>query len=203
MANADLYLDTINIETYITQKECKNCGLHSCRDLLEKLKQNEFTTTELSGIPHFKVHALRTIIDIKNHLPPVPRLQLPRPGNPGLIELNNPVDGDPILITGNNVFTQEVLMSVLSSTTSPFYFLSADTRGDSLDMAVILGTFTVDVVKKALTEEGLFEKADTSPLLIPGRAGHLAEAIHSDTGCIVEVGPICAVELPLYYGNAW
>ncbi len=203
MAEADLYLDTISIETYLSRTECKKCGADSCRDLVEKLKQNECSATDLSSIPPFKLHALQSMIDIEKNLPAVPRLQLPRPSDPGLTELNNPSNGDPILVTGNNLFTQEVLMCVLASTTKPLFFLSTDTQGDSLDMAVILGTFTVDTVLKALTEEGLSKRGGSSPLLIPGRAGHLAEAIHSASGCTVDIGPICAVELPLYFSSAW
>ena len=203
MKDADLYLDEIDLRRYLTRDECRKCGADSCKELIEELERRGCAACDLRGVPPDKARALQAVIDVERILPRAPLSPNPRPGTPGLTKLNNPACGDPILITGNNVFTQEVLMAVLSSTRKPFFFLSSDTQGDSLDMAVILGSFTADTVKKSLDTAGLPESASASPLLIPGRAIELAESIRSATGRHVEVGPVCAAELPLFYAETW
>ncbi len=203
MKDADLYLDDIDYGRYFTNEECKKCGAESCKDLVEALKRRGGASAECLGALPGKARALQAVGGLEQSLPRVPMNPNPRPGPPGLTPLNNPADGAPILVTGNNVFTQEVLMAVLASTAKPLFLLSSDTRGDTLDMAVILGTFTAETVAKALATEGLAERAGTSPLLIPGRAADFAGPIQTATGRQVDVGPVCAAELPLFYGETW
>lgn len=203
MDTANLYLDEIDLRRYLTTEECRKCGAASCKELLERLAERGCSVADLGGVAPEKRRVLQAVADVERNLPGVPKSPNPRPGPPGLTPLNKPVDGDPILVTGNNVFTQEVLMTVLSATSKPIFFLSSDTRGDSLDMAVILGTFTAQTVREALETEGLPVLAANSPLLIPGRAVDFAESIGAATGRTVEVGPVCAAELPLFYGEAW
>jgi CO dehydrogenase/acetyl-CoA synthase gamma subunit (corrinoid Fe-S protein) len=156
--------------------ECHKCGPQSCKELVEK---------------------------IKNLLPRVPSLQLPRPVDPALVELNHPRPGDPVLVTGNSEFTQAVLLAVLSTTESPFFVLFCDTKGDTLDMAVILKSFTPDRIQRTLEKEKLEEKAPGSQLTIPGLAAALKDDIGKATGWPVQVGPVCAAELPIFFGDKW
>jgi len=156
--------------------ECHKCGPQSCKDLVEK---------------------------IKPLLPTVPSLDLPRPVDPALVELNNPTPGDPILVTGNSEFTQAVLLAVLSSTQAPFFVLFTDTRGDTLDMAIILESFTPDRIQNSLQKENLAAKAPGSTLTIPGLAAGMEDAIAKTTGWPVQVGPVCAAELPLFFHDRW
>jgi len=202
-SNADLYLDEINLERYFAKDTCKKCGANSCKDLIEKLKEKSCSIAEFTETKSNAAQALQTIMNMEGDLPKVPVQHLPRSAPPGLTELNNPSDGDPILVTGNNLFTQEVLMFVLASTCKPFYFLSADTHGDPIDMAVILRSFTPEAIQRALDAEEMARKAPSSPLVIPGRTHHLAEAIATETKRQITIGPVCAVELPLFYGDTW
>ena len=154
--------------------ECHKCGPDSCKDLVEK---------------------------IKPLLPQVPSLDLPRPVDPALVELNDPGPGDPVLVTGNSEFTQAVLLAVLSTAQSPFFVLFTDTRGDTLDMAVILESFTPERIRQSLEKENF--KAQGSKLIIPGLAEGLKNDIENMTGWPVEVGPVCAAELPLFFHDSW
>lgn len=156
--------------------ECHKCGPQSCKQLVENLK---------------------------TLLPQVPSLDLPHPVDPALFELNHPRPGDPVLVTGNSEFTQAVLLSVLSTTESPFFVLFCDTRGDTLDMAVILQSFTPERIKHFIESEDLAGKANGSKLILPGLAAGLRDAIAETTGWPVEVGPICAAELPLFFRDRW
>ncbi len=156
--------------------ECHKCGSQSCKELVEK---------------------------IKDRLPRVPSLQLPRPVDPCLLELNSPNPGDPVLVTGNSELTQAVLLAVMSTTESPFFVLFTDTRGDTLDMAVILKSFTPDRIKQSIEQERLSDQAQGSPLILPGLAAGMQKEIAKATGRPVWIGPVCAAELPLFFEDSW
>ena len=174
MPDADLYTDRIDFSRY--EGECTRCGPQSCRELVERISAS---------------------------LPVVPSLQHPRPVDPGLVELGEPGPGDPVLVTGNSALTQEVLLAVLSTTTSPFFVLFSDTRGDTFDMALVLGSFTVDRLVASLEREDVAQRAGGSSLVLPGLAASMRDDVAAATGLAVEVGPVCAAELPLFFGDRW
>ncbi len=174
MPRANLYVDRIDFSRY--EGECTRCGAHSCRELVEKLSRS---------------------------LPAVPSLQHPRPVDAGLVEINEPGPGDPVLVTGNSALTQEVLLAVLSTTASPFFVLFSDTRGDTFDMSLILGSFTPGRLAAAVERHGVKERSGSSTLVLPGLAAALRDDVASAAGLPVEVGPVCAAELPLFFGDRW
>jgi CO dehydrogenase/acetyl-CoA synthase gamma subunit (corrinoid Fe-S protein) len=202
MAKANLYLDMIDFSGYFSDHECKKCGAQSCKDLVEKLGRGECHPADLE-LSREKTMAIELAINSGGVLPEVPQLQLPRPVPAGLVELNDPRPGDPVLVSGNSEFTQQVLMAVLSTTISPFFVLFSDTRGDTLDMAIILESFTPERIKASIESENLSEKAKTSSLVLPGLAKKLQDDIKAATGWPVELGPVCAAELPLYFKDRW
>ena len=183
--------------------QCKKCGATSCKDLLDKIIERKHVKTDIARISSKKIKALDNIIDIEASLPGVPQLQFPEAITPGLIKINNPTKCDPVLVTGNNRFTLDVLMTVLSFSNKPFFLLSADTRGDSLDMAVILETFTAYTVQRALQREGILNEGKGNPFILPGRAAHLKASIEEAVSYNVIIGPVCAAELPLFLGDLW
>jgi CO dehydrogenase/acetyl-CoA synthase gamma subunit (corrinoid Fe-S protein) len=198
--DANLYLDRIDLARYLSTEECRKCGARSCKELVERLRERRCQADDLATLAGPKRKALGIASGIDAVLPAVPQLQLPQPAPAGLVALNDPGPGDPVLVTGNSELTQQVLLAVLADTLSPFHVLFTDTRGDTLDMAIILGSFTPGRVRDAL-------KADPPPapgtLTLPGFAADLRDAIADATGWPVEVGPVCAAELPLYFGDRW
>ena len=75
--------------------------------------------------------------------------------------------------------------------------------GDTLDMALIYERFTPNRVKAALEEVNLAQKVQHRTLIIPGLAAALSKSLAEATGWQIRVGPICALELPLYFGAYW
>jgi CO dehydrogenase/acetyl-CoA synthase gamma subunit (corrinoid Fe-S protein) len=201
--DADLYLESIDYGEYLSARDCAGCGATSCRALVETLRASGGAFASLNGLGDGKVHALGTTLAIEGSLPPVPAITAPRPTPPELAELNDPGPGDPVLITGNSVFTQEVLLVILATTVSPFFVLFTDTRGDTLDMAVIFESFTAERVLRSFEAERLAERARGSTLVLPGLARHLLDEVSAATGFPVEVGPVCAAELPLFFSHRW
>jgi CO dehydrogenase/acetyl-CoA synthase gamma subunit (corrinoid Fe-S protein) len=203
MPDANLYLGRIDLAAYLSADECRQCGADSCKHLVDLLRTRSRWPEALRGLPDDKVAALKMALGAEPVLPAVPSLQVPRPSTVGLVTLNDPRPGDPVLITGNSELTQEVLLAVLSTTVSPFYVLFTNTRGDTLDMAVLLESFTPDVVGKFLEEEKVAARAFSSTLYIPGLAAALFDDIAKVAGMPVQLGPVCAAELPLFFGKRW
>jgi CO dehydrogenase/acetyl-CoA synthase gamma subunit (corrinoid Fe-S protein) len=198
MGDANLYLDKVDFTRYLSGSECKKCGSQSCKELVDKLRKRDCLPADLD-LARDRIRGIEMALDVDGLLPRIPMLQMPQPGTIGMMELNGPASEDPVLITGNSALTQEVLLAVLSTTMSSFTLLFVDTHGDTLDMAIILDSFTPERVASAVEKE----KPGGSRLVLPGLAGGMAAAIASATGFRVEVGPVCAAELPLFFGDRW
>jgi CO dehydrogenase/acetyl-CoA synthase gamma subunit (corrinoid Fe-S protein) len=203
MPDADLYLEAIDYEGYLDARDCARCGATSCRALVETLRASGGAYAALNRLGESKAHAVAATLAIERNPPAVPAITTPRPIPPELAALNDPSPGDPVLVTGNSAFTQEVLLAVLATTTRPFFVLFTDTRGDTLDMAVILESFTAGRVVSSFEAGRLAERARGSTLVLPGLAAGSRDEIAAATGRPVQVGPVCAAELPLYFGATW
>jgi CO dehydrogenase/acetyl-CoA synthase gamma subunit (corrinoid Fe-S protein) len=199
---ADLYLEMIELGRYLSEDECRRCGASSCRGLVERLRSGGGRpSVEVLGSA--RASLLEAVLEAADGMPHVPMLVNPRPVKPELAEINHPSAGDPVLVTGNNAFTQEVLLTVLSGTPSPFFVLFADTRGDTVDMAVIFSSLTAGRVAKSLEAARTADRAAGSRLVLPGLAAGIRDELASISGLAVDVGPVCAAELPFYFGATW
>ena len=201
MEKADLYWNEIAWESYLTEQECKKCGANSCRNLIEGVISGRGHVSDLLPLPAPKYQAVEFALNGPHLLPEVPKLAFPRPVAPEVVALNDPKEGDPIIVTGNNQFTQEVILTVLATVTNPLFVLFSNTRGDTLDMAVLFGSFHADAIKELLDSSGPHHPTTSSPLILPGKAANLGADIHRRLEMAVEIGPVCAAELPLYLGS--
>ena len=203
MSSADLYLEQIDFLRYLNQTDCDQCGLPSCEAFVEAVRKGTKKPRECSFISRNKTYALEAVQKIEELWPEVPLLTHPRPSFVGLVELNQPNTGSLVLISGNNEYTEHVLMTVLGTTICPFFVIFSDTDGNTVDMAMIYHTMTAERVYKALKEAKIEEKVITRELIIPGLAASLKEGIEKLTGWHVRVGPVCAAELPLFLSELW
>ena len=203
MVSADLYLEKIDFQRYLNQTACEHCGLPSCEAFIKALNAGEKTPRDCAFINRNQVYAFEAINSIKALWPQVPLLLHPRPGFYGLIELNNPGPASPVVLSGNNEYTEQVLMTVLGTTVCPFFVLFVNTEGNTVDMAMIYQTLTAERVYTALKETGLGGKSEARAFIIPGLAASLKDDIERLTGWHVRVGPVCAAELPLFLSESW
>jgi len=203
MPPADLYLLRLQWLPYLTPEECRSAGAENCEDFLGRLQNRSLNLEEASGLSPHKRYALRLALQGAELVPPVEAMPLPQPTKSGLHEINAPGPQAPVLVSGNSEITLTVLSAVLATTVSPFYLLLVDTLGDTLDMALIYERFTPNRVKAALEEVNLAQKVQHRTLIIPGLAAALSESLAEATGWQIRVGPICALELPLYFGAYW
>jgi CO dehydrogenase/acetyl-CoA synthase gamma subunit (corrinoid Fe-S protein) len=203
MLNANLYIDRIDLARYLTPEEVNRSGARDARELAARLQAG---TLALADCPFFgatKRYALTLALRAGEVLPPVQSLELPRPVPPDLFELNEPGPEAPLLITGNSEFTLTVMTGILSTTISPFYLLSVDCRGDTVDMSMIYRSFTPQRLDQYLEAHKLAGRLAHRRLVLPGILAPLKEELAAYTGWEIEVGPICAAELPLFLGEAW
>ena len=203
MLLADTYLERIDFLRYLPQTDCQECGAETCHEFIECLKQTRNKPADCPHLSESLYYPLQVALDADNLLPRFPCLTVPSPGPSGLVEINTPHENSPILISGNNIHTQDVIISILSTTISPFFLLFADTKGDTVDMAVILGSLTADVISKEVAKSGILTKAPHPEIIIPGLASAMRDEIVRSTGWHVTVGPICAGELPLFFADRW
>jgi CO dehydrogenase/acetyl-CoA synthase gamma subunit (corrinoid Fe-S protein) len=158
MLLADTYLDRIDLLKYLPQTDCGECGAISCQEFVKDLKRGSKRPEDCPDISENLYYPFQVALEADNLLPKFPCLTVPHPGPTGLLEINITSDASPILISGNNVHTQDVITSILGTTRSPFFVLFADTRGDTVDMAVILESLTVEVISREVVESGILQR---------------------------------------------
>jgi CO dehydrogenase/acetyl-CoA synthase gamma subunit (corrinoid Fe-S protein) len=203
LASANLYLETINFLRYFKKTDCVGCGFTSCEEFIDALRKGTKKPLDCSFISNNEAYALDIVQKFKNLWPEVPLLTTPRPSLVGLVELNNPNKESSVLITGNNEYTEQVLMIVLGTTVCPFFVIFVDTDGNTVDMAMIYQTLTPERVHKALKETNIEKKVTRKEIIIPGLASSLKGEIEKLTDWHVRVGPVCAAELPLFLSEIW
>ena len=203
MPSADLYVEKIDFQRYLSQTECLQCGYHSCEAFIGAIKAGSTKPSDCLFISRNKAYAFEAIEKIKFMWPDVPLLTHPRPGFTGLIELNNPGPDSLVLVSGNNEYTEQVIMTVLGTTICPFFVIFIDTDGNTVDMSMIYQTMTAQRLFESIQSTHVEEKLTVRELMIPGLASSLKGDIERLTGWNVRVGPVCAAELPLFLSEIW
>ncbi len=197
--DADLYLGRIDWARYAGAETCAACRVDSPEEFLDRLRSGRVRPGQCPHWPPERVQAFRAALDGGRLLPAIPSLDAPRPAPSGLVELNGPAASSPVLVTGNSRLTHEVLLAVLSTTAAPMRLLAVDTGGHTVDMSLVYGTLNADTVAQALRAA----EAGAGRIILPGLAGPLAAPVSESLGRPVEVGPVCAAELPLFFGPDW
>ncbi|MDY6838076.1 MAG: (Fe-S)-binding protein [Thermodesulfobacteriota bacterium] len=203
MLLADTYAERIDFIRYLPQTDCGACGEKTCEKFVQALKEGKQKPEDCPYISEGLYYSFHAALNADNLLPSFPCLTDPRPGPTGLVEINSPGEESPLLVSGNHVHTQDVMMAVLSTTRSPFFLLFTDTRGNTVDMAVIYEALTAEQIRKDLQSSQVVEKISHREIIIPGLAAALGRELRQSTGWNVIVGPVCAAELPLFLADRW
>lgn len=203
MIAADLYLNRIQWLPYLSDAECQAAGAGNCEDFLVRLHNGTLAVADCDGLAPRKRYALNLAFTAADWVPPLEALMMPQPVTPGLVEINDPGPEAPILVSANSDITQTLLTAVLATTSSPFFLLLIDCLGHTVDMAVVYDTFTPAKLEAGLSASGLSHRAGHRRLVIPGLCAALAPQLADATGWEISVGPVCALELPLFFGERW
>ena len=200
--HADLYLDRIDLARYAGAETCEVCRVDSLAELIGRLRSGRICAGRCVHWPRQRVDAFRMALEAGQALPSIPSLDVPRPTEAGMLDLNDPSPVSPVLITGNSRLTHEVLLAVLSTTTAPVWMLSVETGGHTVDMSLVYGTLTAEGIGETLWADPRARDL-VGRIVLPGLAEALAAPVSEILGRPVEVGPICAAELPLFFGPDW
>ena len=194
---ADLYLDQIDVRRYC-RTSAQNRTREHCRYEEEKTCIDDCPLLE----PQQQL-ALNTVLRAKDFLPSVPSITVPRPIDTGLNPVNNPDGNSMVLVTANSSLTFDVLLAVWSQGVTPAWFLLVDCLGNTVDMAMVFGEFKAERLAQALSGSGAEDQIGHRRMIVPGLTAPLAKDFEKATGWEVEIGPICAAELPLFLGDRW
>jgi len=203
VASADVYFDKIDFLRYLKKTDCVQCGIESCEEFINALRKKVKKPRDCPFLNKNEVYAFEVALKAKDLLPEVPLITHPRPSLAGLVELNNPHPDSLVLISGNNEYTEQFILTMLGTTTGAFFVIFTDTDGNTVDMAMIYQTLTAERIYKALKETAIEEKTKKKEMIIPGFASSLKGEIERLTGWQVQVGPICVAELPLFFSDIW
>ncbi|OEU64490.1 MAG: hypothetical protein BBJ57_01995 [Desulfobacterales bacterium PC51MH44] len=200
MIRADLYEKSIPIESYVSSSDCRACGFHSRAEFLDNLRAGRLKPSQCK-MTRMRFLSLLWGARPNDILPEVEVFQHPSPSATGFFRINRPEKDSPILVSGNSKLTVEVLTTVLSTTLSPFWYLVVDTDGHTVDMAMVYEALTAERVVRVLTREEADQIAPESTLFLPGFAAPIRANLAEQSGRSVTVGPVCAAELPLFFGK--
>ncbi len=203
MDSADVYFDKIDFLRYLKKTDCAQCGIASCEEFVNALRKKVKKPHDCPFLNKNEVYAFEIAIKAKDLWPEVPLLTHPRPSVVGLVEINNPTPESLVLISGNNDYTEQVLLTTLGTTISPFFVIFVDTDGSTIDMSMIYKILTAERIQKTLKETHIQKKTEKREMIIPGFASPLKADIEKLTGWQVQVGPICIAELPLFLSDIW
>ena len=202
-AYADLYLDRIDLTRHTATETCQVCRVDSLAELLSRLRSGQVSPGQCPHWPPERVGAFQMAIDAGKVLPRIPSVGVPQPAEAGVFDVNGPTAVSPVLITGNSRLTHEVLLSILSTTTAPTWMVSVDTGGHTVDMSLVYRTLTPEAIANAIQAGDPRADDFTGRIILPGLAEKLARPVSDMLGRPVEVGPICAAELSLFFGSDW
>ncbi|MFC2014294.1 hypothetical protein ACFLU8_05470 [Chloroflexota bacterium] len=198
MQRADLYLTMVDLCRYWPS----NVEI-SCKDFVARLAAGRGDIEGYTFLTSRQLQAFKLVLKAKTYLPSVPQLTMPQPIEKGLLPINEPDGSSLVIVTGNNRLTFEVLTTIWAQGVTPVYFLLVDCLGSTVDMAMVYGDFTPTRLMQIVMESGLESKVKHRHMILPGLTASLAEDFTMATNWEVEVGPVCAVELPLFLGDRW
>jgi CO dehydrogenase/acetyl-CoA synthase gamma subunit (corrinoid Fe-S protein) len=203
MLLADAYVDRIDLLRYLPQTNCSACKASTCREFAEHLRQGQKDISDCPFVSKDLYYHFALALKADKILPRFSCVTVPQPGSIEPVEINAPLRDSPVLVSGNHLHTQNVLLSVLAGTRSPFFLLFSDTEGHTIDMAVIYKTITAEQIKKDADRSGILSINSDQEIIIPGLAGNLRTGLEKLVRTRVIVGPVCAAELPLFLAPKW
>jgi acetyl-CoA decarbonylase/synthase, CODH/ACS complex subunit gamma len=125
--------------------------------------------------------------------------QKPIQVQPGMYEINNPKQGDPLLVTTNFSITYFSVANEVESSGLPAWLLVADADGMSVLTAWAAGKFDAERIAQAVKTSNALEKVGRKRIVIPGHVAVLSGELESELpGWEIKVGPREAVDLPAY-----
>jgi acetyl-CoA decarbonylase/synthase complex subunit gamma len=165
-------------------------------EFAEALISGEATSTQCTELEPKMAGMMDTLL--KFELPLLPYNVMMESFEPGLIEVNNPDESCPVMVTCNFQETVRLLQDIFTTSGVKVFLLMSDTKGYSVDNAIEEKRFSPFEIMKVITETGVGTFVTHRDLMIPGMAKHLATQVKQLTGWNVIVGPVSGFEIPIF-----
>lgn len=200
---ADLYVLRMQWLPYLSPEECRAAGAESCEDFLGRLQNRSLKLQDAPGLSPQKRYALKIALQGTDLIPPVEAMGLPQPTRPGLYEINTPDPQAPVLVSGNSEITLTCTQCGpghhRKPVLSPAGGYPGGHPGYGLDLREVYpGQGDCRVGRSTSGRQGATSHPDH-----PGLAAALSQTLAAATAWDIRVGPVCALELPLYFGDYW
>lgn len=194
---ADLYpLTDEALVEYLPALDCRECGFSSCAAFAEALFNREAKGSQCPELNPRVASIIDTVVAFP--MPVIPYNCMMESFPAGVIKIGEPEEDAPVLVTGNFQETVRLLESLLKACSISAFLIMSDTKGYSIDNAIVEKRFTPFEILKVLTETEIGSLTNHRNLVIPGLARHLSSQIRQTTSWQVEVGPVSGFELPLF-----
>ena len=188
--------DPENLCEFLPETDCAKCGYQSCMDFAAAILKKEVDAHTCSDLDNEFNELLNSTAALKKD--PIPYNVMMEQEPCKLIEVNEPNEKAPLLITCNFSQTVIIMKEILIKTATRAFLLPIFTHGYSVDNAIHENMFKAIEVWKAIQENAVTEKIAHSQLIIPGLAESEKNSIRQLTRWNVLVGPVSGFLVPLY-----
>ncbi len=148
-------------------------------------------------LDHFQPETAYPLLVLRQNIYTDP--QKPIQVQPGLYEINDPAEGDPVLVTTNFSITYFSVANEVESAGLPAWLLVCDAEGMSVLTAWAAGKFDSERIAKDVKRFGVAEKVNEKLLVLPGHVAVLSGEVEEELpGWEVRVGPREAVDIPSF-----
>jgi CO dehydrogenase/acetyl-CoA synthase gamma subunit (corrinoid Fe-S protein) len=176
--------------------DCGDCGYPSCVEFGAAILENRANPQKCQELNPTFAKLLASIVKLKKD--PIPYNLMMEQVPCKMIEVNNPSNRNPLLITCNFSETVRIMTEILEATGTKAFLLPTHTHGYSVDNAVHERMFKAVEVWKAMQENRVAESVDRPVMVIPGLAASEKNAIRQLTRWEVVVGPVSGFLTPLF-----
>lgn len=172
-----------------------------------KYRNIEYLVEEKLELPTGQIKKISTLLTKKDILGSVAvRLNISRNNyaiEPALYAIGNPEENSPVLVSANYKFTFDMLRKELGNLN--LWLLIIDTKGINVWCAAGKGTFSAQVILKAMKKTNLSTIVKSKTLILPqlSAPGVSAHIITKYTGFRVIYGPIAAAYIPEFLRNGY
>jgi len=193
----DIYslTDEILLE-YLPAIDCGACGFSSCAAFAEALIEYDASPDQCPEMDPLLAKTMGTLLELE--FPPIPYDVMMEKVGQGLFRIGRPQKGSPVLVTGNFTGTIDVLKRILDACEVGAFLVAGDTKGYTIDNAVVEKRFTPFEILKAVTDTEVGSLVSHRTMMIPGLARNLSGQIRQFTGWQVIVGPVSGFEIPMF-----
>jgi acetyl-CoA decarbonylase/synthase complex subunit gamma len=188
--------DTEDLSEFLAGTDCGQCGYESCIAFAEDVLAARKHARTCPEMPEELAQIVDRIVALEKE--PIPYDVMMEQVPCKLIEINEPDENAPLLVTCNFQETVTIIKRILEQTGTKAFLLPTYTHGYSVDNAMHERMFKALEVWKAIQDNHVSSKIIKNRLIIPGLAESEKNSIRQLTRWEILVGPVSGFLIPLF-----